>query len=527
MSTGKFNLISEPWIPFRTLDGARESAGIVDVLKSSPRIAELCHPSPIVELVLYRLLLAFVYSAYRGPATMREVESIFDGGSFDNSRLDSYAASIAPAFFLLGTARPFMQDPSLASDREARTNVFVLAREVASPAAATLFDHTADNELATLSLAEAAQYLLADQLFGLMDGRGYSPSPLAFGMNVLARGGNLFETLILNMLPYNTREPISSLLEKDTPSWEWEQHGAAGKVPFGWLSYMTRPYRRLLLDEPEGDRIRWVYRRSAESVDKDWLAGLVDPMLSYNVSDESGSLAVRLRADRAVWRDSHGLLALVSRRNRVAPGYTRVVRKLGGSQPSLLVYGVDATNNTIALWRREELPLPFAYLDDESILTDIRDALSCLERASHCLRSAVEEIAKYAFIPDWDSLSVQDRSDKWRTVSKRPSPKRRSKVGDFVESSGAVRNYWGLASQPFTSYITRLPHDRSDAAIQLVRDTRDAVFIALGSAIRAVLGGRYGYRAEVAAKQRIRTDLSKALAPLREQILGSDPEGEL
>ena len=77
------------------------------------------------------------------------------------------------------------------------------------------------------------------------------------GFSVLANGENLFETLALNLVIYDSanNKPIVSVSDgKDIPFWEREQsltqssiEEKDGTFPLGYLDYLTWQSRRIKL----------------------------------------------------------------------------------------------------------------------------------------------------------------------------------------------------------------------------------------------------------------------------------------
>jgi CRISPR system Cascade subunit CasA len=347
--TRSFNLLDEPWIPCLPRgSGQATNKSLLDLVKSASELSAIHHPSPIVTLVLYRFTIGFLCAALRGPKSVKSLQTILDAGSFDMEQVGACAQKWRDRFWLFDNERPFLQDPTLATDGKP-SPVFKLAREtaLASEQGKVHFDHTLEG---SMSPAEAACYVLADQFFALQDGRGYSPSPLTFGAAVLVEGENLFETLALNLLVYNEERPIKSNLAADKPYWEQDSRDLSA-FPAGWLDYVTRPYRRLLLVRSSRQDVTGVFRKSGVGLDKQWRAAMMDPWVAYSVS-ASGNVPVKLEKDRALWRDAHSLIQSLAEREKGAPGYKNILAMLN-HKASLSVFGVDAGNNDVALWRHE------------------------------------------------------------------------------------------------------------------------------------------------------------------------------
>src|SRR5207245_2213495 len=115
-----------------------------------------------------------------------------------------------------------------------------------------------------------ARWLVTYQAFTLGGGQGATSArykkhpnlrhaPAALGALALLQGETLFQTLLLNLVPYTDREPMPSGHD-DQPLWQrdefpWpKEHG-----PPGYLTYLTWPMRCLRL-RPEATDDGWVVR---------------------------------------------------------------------------------------------------------------------------------------------------------------------------------------------------------------------------------------------------------------------------
>lgn len=482
--TRSFNLLDESWIPSLPRgSGQTTDKSLLHLVSSADQLREIQHPSPIVTLVLYRFIIAFLCAALRGPKNVTSLRTILDTGSFDLGQVGAYAQKWRNRFWLFDKEQPFLQDPTLATDGKP-SPVFKLAREtaLASEKGKVHFDHTLGG---SMSPAEAACYLLADQFFALQDGRGYSPSPLTFGAAVLVEGENLFETLALNLLVYNEESPVKSDLSADKPYWEQDSRDLSA-FPSGWLDYVTRPYRRLLLVRSSRQDVTGVFRKSRVGLDKQWRAAMMDPWVAYSVSDK-GNTPVRLREKRALWRDSHSLIQSLANRETGAPGYKNILARLN-RQASLHVFGVVAGNNDVALWRHERLPLPTAYLTNDDLLQKLAEALKLGEDAAGRLSSAVWVLAEKALLRA------------------------------FVDSLAAERPYWAALDVPFRGLMVDLADawTRDEEHVPMrawATAVRDAASKAFGSVARSLETSARGLRAAAEARGRFEASLNQLVGP--------------
>ena len=94
-----FNLIDEPWIPARLLNGDRVELGVRDTLLRSREIATLEDPSPLVVAALHRFLLAVLYRALEGPSSFEQARALFREG-LPEARIRAYLDTWRERFWL-------------------------------------------------------------------------------------------------------------------------------------------------------------------------------------------------------------------------------------------------------------------------------------------------------------------------------------------------------------------------------------------------------------------------------------------
>lgn len=514
-------MLDDPWIPCGPLGSQKtEKLSLMQVLATARDLQAIQHPSPIVTLVLHRFVVAFLYSALSGPGNVPALKAIIEAGGFDLGAIERYAQSVKPRFWLFHPERPFLQDPRLAeelrSDKSSPGPVFELLRESAPPARKTLFDHTVAEPAASLTPSEAACYLLADQFYALADGSGYRPSILTFGAAVLVVGANLFETLAFNLLPYNEEHPIKSLrLEKDRPFWEQDSLDPT-PLPKGWLDYLTRPYRRLLLVQSAPSTVSRVYRKPATPLSREWRDQAVDPWVAYRITDK-GVTPIGLRADRALWRDSHAVVQHVIGREQGAPGYVNLLAHLD-RQAQVHVLGVVARNNEVDLWRHERLPLPRDYLIDPDLVVLLGAAIRATEDVRKVLSAQFAVLARQLLVPNWDELAESDQQKRWTELIKRAGG-RKSRLDHLSETLNWERPYWAALDAPFRRLMVDFPAawDRGEQATPLrewAEGIRLAASNAFEAAVRSIETSGRGLRAAARARGQFGARLNSTLISL-------------
>ncbi len=460
----RFNLILDPWIPCLPRGSSVPvQASLRDALVRAHEFSAVEHPSPIVTLVLHRLLSAFVTAALRGPDRLSSVEQLLDAGALPADVLAEYMDRVGGRFDLFGST-PFMQDPSLSEkfrrDRKQPIDIEELRRETAAPTWPTLFDHTLGGT--GLSPAEAAQHLLAYQWFGLDDGRGYRQSPVTAGLSAHLTGESLHQTLVLAGLTYNSRSPIVAARFKDDAPW-WELPlGSPSPIPAGWLEYCTRPWRRVLLVRGPDGLVDRAYRTYGPGLDPDWRAGLMDPWVAYVVAGETKPL--KLTAERAVWRDGAALVHHFVERPGEERPYARLAQRLGVAT-DVAVYGVAAKpKNPIDTWRAERLPIGLSVLADSDLASRLQLALTVADHAAGAVEQAVYRAVREQIAPTNEADLVRPRRE--------PLPKldraTEQRIWRMTKAMAATRSYWPCLDLPFRRFAQSLgkPGDSSQFALE-------------------------------------------------------------
>lgn len=525
-----YSLLDEPWIPCLDSEGHAIDLGVVDVMERAHELREIRAPSPIVTLTLHRLLLAVIHDVF-GPHTLAEWHDLWIGRRFDPDRV-AYLRREGERerWDLFHPQHPFYQDVTLDEATTKRVPLAKLARERGS----ILFERAPWDDGKGTSPGVAAQLLLADQWYALPDGSGYKTSPVTYGVSVLARGDTLFETLMLNALPYNSNKPIPSSLRiaadglpMDRPWWRTAQVRPR-EVPMGWLDYLTRPYRRirLLPETTQGGElvVRYVLRASGEGLDKQWMAGLIDPVLTYRASQMAGYEPVRVGRDRALWRDAPSLFSFLRHRDLIEPGYLKLIANVGIARPSIDVFGTEADQNSVQFWLHQRLPLPPAYLDadDAEPLRALERALTFAEEAGALLDTrpiSVPGLKRPETAPL--ELLARDLVD--------DDPKKWEARQAFVRDSlGGTRVYWAALEPHFRALLEGLPAEDHDAngaippgartLAEWRKAVREAAEDAFDSAVGGLLGSRRGVTAVGAAESEFQRHLRRIFAPYREEV---------
>ncbi len=304
-----FNLIDEPWIPVRDLNGANRLVGLETLFCEASSIADLDCP-PHERISLMRLLVCITQAELGAP------ESAGDWNGFGDdmeTRIPAYLKrlDIHPYFNLFGEGPRFLQ-VSISADSEP-VSASKLVPHLATGNNPTLLDHEGGNESRTLAPARLATALLAFQCFYPLYGAGYKgKGPCVDGnmVHTLVVGKNLKESILSNCLTSEWINDQFGQYGMGKPIWELNP-SADDFESIATRSYLGRQvprHRNLqLLDDGTGFLLQkegLEYPRFEES--REPTATVV--VITKNNAQERRLLPARL--DKAVWRDLHTLTVL-------------------------------------------------------------------------------------------------------------------------------------------------------------------------------------------------------------------------
>lgn len=504
-----FNLLDQPWLPCVTLDGPPVTLGIREALLRSHELAELRDPSPLTTAALLRLLLAVLHAAHDRPWTNKQRAELWKAGRWDSEVIHRYLdlQQCRGRFDLFDPQFPFFQDGSFELPQP--ITIARLATELASGNNATLFDHTVDTSPPAVAPPGCARWVVTYQAFTLGGGQGATSArygkhpnlrhaPAALGALVLLRGETLFQTLLLNMVPFTEREPFPGGSE-DRPLWERDEFPQpAESPPPGYLAYLTWPIRCLRLRPEEtidGWAVRWVDVAQGPYFPPD--GGLRDPFFAMRPSAANGYVPLRLSAERALWRDSGSLFGF-SVSDTPVKGATQVevvpkptvLRQAGALEAqgpetalSCLVVGLDFDQAKVNLWRAEELPVPRRLLTDADCTDYLKEAVRSAGKVGHSLRDALKALARGLLKPDEPARADSDLA------------------ADISRSWGAEAQYWPALEEPFRVLLRRLAEDPDGALRQWKRAAIQSANHAFDVAEQQAGSGPRELRARVAARR--------------------------
>ncbi|WP_353513483.1 type I-E CRISPR-associated protein Cse1/CasA [Thermus sp. LT1-2-5] len=426
----KFNLLEEPWIPVLK-DGQVYQVSLGEALLEAHTIARIETASPLEEAALHRLLLALLHRALPPVRDEQDAADLLDGGQFDQGALQSYLDRYHPRFWLFHPEAPFFQIADLPEEEPVPWTK--LRPELAGGNNPTLFDHSTDESPVKIPYAEAARALVVHQSFalgGLLRRLGVTSgkdAPLARAAVFLPTGETLFETLVLNLVPYEG--------EDDKPLWEVPplkqkdvENGATKWALSGVTRVYTWPSRGVrLLDE--GDGVRYMgYGPGVEPLPVIFR----DPMVAYRTDAKGTIFPLRLSEERSFWRDFGTMLPSAG---GTLPGTLRHAGAVGlevGRAHRLRVLGQVSDQAKVLDARREVYPLPSALLLPQGALA-LEAALGKAERLGEALRSVAWRVAR-GVLGDKDAKELEA----------------------FVRSLPLLRSYWASLDLAFPELLEAL-----------------------------------------------------------------------
>jgi CRISPR system Cascade subunit CasA len=238
-----FDLTRQSWLPVQRCDGREEELSLHEVFAQADGLRRLVGDVPTQEFALLRLLLAILHDAIDGPRDVEEWQELWDDG-LPLDRITGYLDQHRERLDLLHPRQPFFQTADL---RAASGEIASLDRMIADvPNGAPYFTMRARGA-DRLGFAEAARWLVHAHAFDtsgiktgvvgdprVKGGRAY-PQGVAWAGSlgcVLVEGHNLRETLLLNLIAFDT-DNLRIAAERDEPAWRRKPDGPGQMDPLG------------------------------------------------------------------------------------------------------------------------------------------------------------------------------------------------------------------------------------------------------------------------------------------------------
>lgn len=254
MKNPEYNLLDEPWIPVRLLDGTIADVGLLELLRRTTEIADLACELPTQSIAIQRLVLAIAYRV-APPRDASDWVRQWDEGA-PTEQMIEYLERWRDRFFLFGGRFPFMQVADLRTAKEAVSGLEKLIADV--PNGEQFFTTRHGRALACIPPSEAARWLVHAQAYDpsgirsgavgdsqVKGGKGYPIGPSWCGHLGLVwlKGKDLDETLVLNLVPADAAQlrGVESSTEWGACSWEDSEAESAVRGDYSLLDPSGTP----------------------------------------------------------------------------------------------------------------------------------------------------------------------------------------------------------------------------------------------------------------------------------------------
>lgn len=402
-----FNLIDQPWIPCTTLNGSLVELSLHDLFAQAHELRAICCETPLMTAALYPTLLALLHRVF-GPEDREAWELLWKQGAFPMQPLISYFEQWYERFDLFHPERPFYQERD---DRVQPKSVIHLVHSIGNTG--TLFTHETDENVVSLTSAEAARQLLAAQLFrtaglsGLVE--KFTDGAFTRGVLFWLNGATIFEMLMLNLMPYPSSLLSIPHTTPDSPVWEQEAPYLKRGVPYGYLDYLTWSSNRIMLHPvEEGEQVGVKTMRIAPGLQ--FSAEITSPQKRYSrKSSDDPWQFLYFNSNKALWRDYHSLLTFGDTNIRPPAVITWLAELLNYGildarlHAQVTAIGMLADQAKPIFYRQEFVPLPKELLGNPEAVLTMTEAIQDAEAAALVLRSALNELADQVLMRGGDS----------------------------------------------------------------------------------------------------------------------------
>ena len=307
MKNPEYNLLDEPWIPVRLVDGTITDVGLLELLRRTTDIADLACELPTQSITIQRLILAIAYRVATPHDTRDWVRQWEDGAPTE--QMIEYLERWRDRFYLFGGHFPFMQVADLRTAKDAVSGLEKLIADV--PNGEQFFTTRHGRALACIPASEAARWLVHAQAYDpsgirsgavgdsqVKGGKGYPIGPAWCGHLGLVwlKGQDLDETLVLNLIPASTAalRGVDSSTEWGVCSWEASEPESSVRGDYSLLDPAGTPKE---LSIPR--LLTWHSRRIRLVGDSSGVTGVV-----LAQGDKLAPQEMRLYEPQSLWRYS-------------------------------------------------------------------------------------------------------------------------------------------------------------------------------------------------------------------------------
>lgn len=459
-----FNLISEPWISCITLGGKPVSLSLKEIFDQAHELREFDFEHPLTTPALMGILHCIIYRATAGPKDIPRWSAMWKEGRF-GANIQDYlkAQSIYSRFDLFSPIAPFYQTKNLASlDAAAKLAqnlpVVRIVQQLASGNNRTVFDHTLDRDTVSLAPAQAALALITYQnaaLQGLISKKNKKEitgrdAQLSTGMVIMLKGRNLFDMIMLNLLPRKDNYPIPSTKE-DGPVWDLDPKAgpSVGVVSVrGYMHLLTPQCRHILLKPEITDSgqatVRWLDMAQGEA-----FRIRKDTRFVYDKPKREGydGLPKKMQSSRILWRDSEALFGMEENRPEAITNVASAMEKGFIAADRLIKYvcsahGMVSKNAKISDWRTDRLQVPASIFVNKQAVQELLTGIDIAEKVASHMETAIKKAA-FVILPG----------------AKKAKDDRKKLIKYMLQDTETF--YWQRLDLPFYDFVLSLPDEGS------------------------------------------------------------------
>lgn len=494
--TYSFNLVEQPWIPCIPADGRTRELSLREVLKQAHTLRGIAGDLPLETASIYRLLLAVLHSALRGPESAAAWNKLWQAGTWDKAWLNTYLDKWQYRFDLFDSQRPFYQ---ARDERVKPKSIISLAMDMASGNNAALFDHHTEEVGVEVVPAKAARILIVAQSFGLAGLAGleqnFTDAPWGREIIFLVEGDTLFQTLALNWLRYGEDYPPDvQTIDQDLPAWESDDPYKNRETPTGYLDYLTWQNRRILLF-PEGSASDPHVSHITVAPGLRSSPSQLDPFKNYRRDEKLGYLSVQFTEDKVLWRDSSALFNVKETGHHPPANFAWVAlladKNYIGKRSTLRYMALGMANDQakVEFFREEHLPLPLTFLGNSDLVGKLKSALLLATETRKKLWSAVSWMSVLIVAPTADGKN-------WREINQIT----KKQAEQLYLHWSIERDFWGALEVPFFRLLKGLPDDPETAATEWKAALKQIAWEALEKAANQAGDAVHALKAAVRAR---------------------------
>jgi hypothetical protein len=231
----------------------------------------------------------------------------------------------------------------------------------------------------------------------------------------------------------------------------WEDGGIINTAINSWKNHIrfTGPVQRFA---PLSRFIRIIDRQSMFFTNGlKASADAEDPMKLYLREDEKSPYqAVKLREDKAAWRDAHALFSLGSHVYKPPACLNHIARlfqdrAIQRERPRANLVGLATDKGKALLWRHERMPVPLSILGSSDLTERLGELLKNAEQAAYNLHNRIQRIAKLYLSPDAEEPNGRGPDEK--------------DIADLIKMIDPRPAYWARLEEHFFALLENLPSD--------------------------------------------------------------------